>query len=528
MTNPTVPMEMPRIELATRPLRVTFFEDRAEVVRTARAQLPAGTVTISLQGVTPLVDDQSVQPVVTGPAKLLSAQVTRRTYEAPAGSDSELRDSESDQKRAQSRRALGERSLEVAQVHEGRTAALLLTWIVALGRVPRGATTGLGSWRTALGQLLAAQEQALDRLSAAQRELADSKLDEKRAQLRYHAARRLRPRRESTLDLQVEVPAPAELTIEVTYLTPCALWRPEHLARLTTNPDGTHSLQLTTSAVVWQRCGEDWSSIQCLFSTARPAQHAAPPLLSEDQLRLRRKTDAERRTIIVEAREQSIAVAGLGRGSQKVEEMPGVDDGGEPLHFEATRPVTIQSTGHPHRIEIAQVTMPAQVERVVFPERSMAAHLRATATLVGTRPLLAGPVVLSRGSELCGRGRIQFVGRGEPFELGFGPDDGLRVRRQTSEEREQATLTGTQRIARTIKLFVSNLSGTARKLTVSERVPVSEIREVEVHVDRTSGMRWDGKDGFAHFDLDLPARATRELLLCYHIEAPSRVQLPPL
>ena len=64
--------------------------------------------------------------------------------------------------------------------------------------------------------------------------------------------------------------------------------------------------------------------------------------------------------------------------------------------------------------------------------------------------------------------------------------------------------------------------------TVSERVPVSEIREVEVHVDRGSGMRWDGKDGFAHFDLDLPARATRELLLCYHIEAPSRVQLPPL
>jgi hypothetical protein len=135
---------MQRIELATRPLRVTFFEDRAEVVRTARAQLPAGTVTISLQGVTPLVDDQSVQPVITGPAKLLSSQVTRKTYEAPAGSDSELRDSESDQKRAQSRRALGERSLEVAQVHEGRTAALLLAWIVALGRVPRGATTGLG------------------------------------------------------------------------------------------------------------------------------------------------------------------------------------------------------------------------------------------------------------------------------------------------------------------------------------------------------------------------------------------------
>jgi len=523
-----LPTEAPRIELDTRPLRVTFFEDRAEVVRSAHATLPAGTITVSLRGVTPLIDDQSVQPLLQGHAKLLSSQVTRRSHEAPTGSESELRDSETDQKKAQSRRILAERALEVAQVHEGRSAALILAWIVALGRVPRGAATGLGSWRSALMQLLTAQEQALDRLSLAQREVAESKLDEKRAQQRYQAARRLRPRRESTLDLQIEVPAKTEISLDVTYITPCALWRPEHLARLTSNPDGTSSLQIVTSAVAWQRTGEEWANVSCRFSTARPAQHASPPLLSEDQLRLRRKSDAERRAIVVEAREQSIAVAGLGRGTQKVEEMPGVDDGGEPLIFESSRPVTLLSTGHPQRIEIAQVSMPAQVERVAFPERSMAAHLRATATLTGSRPLLAGPIVLSRGSELCGRGRVNFIGRGEPFELGFGPDDGLRVRRQVSEEREQAALTGTQRIARTVKLFVSNLGGSTRKLLVSERVPVSEIREVEISVERTSGMRWDGKDGFAHFDLELPGRATRELLLSYHIEAPSRVQLPPI
>lgn len=527
MTNGSQQTEVQRIELDTRPLRVTLFEDRAEVVRQAKAQLPTGTVMVSLRGITPLVDDQSVQPMLSGTVKLLSSQVTRRSHEAPTGSETELSESETDQKQASARRVAAERALEVAQVHEGRTSALLLAWIVALGRVPQGAATGLAGWRAALTQLLSAQTGALDQLSAAQKEILAAKQDEKRAQLRYQAARRLRPRRESTIDLQVEVPQTTVVTIEVTYITPCALWRPEHLARLSQNPDGTAVLQVVTSAVVWQRCGEEWNGVVCRFSTARPAQHASPPLLSEDQLRLRRKTDAERRTIIVEAREQSIAVAGLGRGSQKVEEMPGVDDGGEPLTFEASRPVQILSTGQPVRIEIAQVTMPAQVERVVFPERGMAAHLRATATLSGPRPLLAGPVVLLRGSELCGRGRTNFVGRGEPFELGFGPDDGIRVRRQTSEEREQAAITGTQRIARTVKLFVSNLSGRSRKLTITERVPVSEIREVEISVEKTSGMRWDGKDGFAHFDVEVPGRATKELLLSYHIEAPSRVQLPP-
>lgn len=528
MTNQSPTKEGQRIELDTRPLRVTFFEDRAEVVRAAQATVPAGTVLISLRGVTPLVDDQSVLPLVNGAAKLLSTQVTRRSHEVTVGSDSELRESEHDQKKAMARRVLAERALEVAQVHEGRCAALILAWVIALGRVPRGAATELSGWRIALGQLLDSQEQALDGLYAAQKELYDARLDEKRAQLRYQAARRLRPRRESTVDLQLEVPSPTEISLEVTYIAPCALWRPEHLARLSTHTDGTHILTIVTSAVVWQRTGEDWTGIAARFSTARPAQHASPPLLSEDQLRLRRKTDAERRTVIVEAREQSIAVAGIGRGSQNVEEMPGVDDGGEPLTFDPIRPVTLLSTGQPSRIEISQISVAAQVERVVFPERGMAAHLRATATLTGARPLLAGPVVLSRGTELCGRGRTGFVGRGEPFELGFGPDDGLRVRRQVSEEREQAALTGTQRISRTVKLFVSNLSGSSRKLLVTERVPTSEIREVEISVDRTSGMRWDGKDGFAHFDVELPGRATRELLLTYRIEAPSRVQLPAI
>jgi hypothetical protein len=89
----------------------------------------------------------------------------------------------------------------------------LLAWIVALGRVPQGAATGLAGWRAALTQLLSAQTGALDQLSAAQKEILAAKQDEKRAQLRYQAARRLRPRRESTIDLQVEVPQTTVVTV---------------------------------------------------------------------------------------------------------------------------------------------------------------------------------------------------------------------------------------------------------------------------------------------------------------------------
>ena len=57
---------------------------------------------------------------------------------------------------------------------------------------------------------------------------------------------------------------------------------------------------------------------------------------------------------------------------------------------------------------------------------------------------------------------------------------------------------------------------------------MSEIRDVEVTLLQSTGVHFDSKDGFAKFPLELPARATRELMLVYRIEAPARVVLPSL
>ncbi len=238
-------------------------------------------------------------------------------------------------------------------------------------------------------------------------------------------------------------------------------------------------------------------------------------------LSLQRKTD---KTITVEAREQTIALDGLARGARQVDEMPGVDDGGEPLAFDAARPVTIPSDGHLVRVELGERRFACSVDLVAFPELSAAPHVRATATLTGAHPLLAGPVSLARGASIVGRGKVGFVAPGEPFELGFGIDDGVRVRRRVDEKRD-TSLTGSQRIARSVHIYVSNLGQDSRKLQVIERVPVSEIAEVEIKVTAPGGAKIEGKDGFARFDVDLAAGATRSLELGYRIEASGKVQL---
>jgi len=498
---------------------VTFFEDRAEVVRRAHAQVPAGASWVAIAGVGVAADDASLVARVAGDVRVLTTKLVRRVRQVPAASAAELAAIEADFRKARARRQAAERTVERAAAAERRTAHLPEEWARGIGRVPHGGSLEAARWKLAHAEVGMSLAAALDETAAAAAELDAARLDEARAQVRYDQGRAMAPRFEAHACVQLDAPAGGAFEIELSYRTPLALWRPEHVARLTN--DGKPSIELRTAAVVWQRTGEDWEGVRCRFSTARPAQAATPPLLTDDVLRLQRRAD---RTVHVEGRDVVVATAGSPRGGRAVDEMPGVDDGGQPLVYEATRPVTIPSDGQPFRVDIDERRLACTAELVVFPELAPVAYHRATATLTGSRPLLAGPVRVARGASMVGRGRTGFVGEGEPFELGFGADDGVRVRRRVDEKRETG-VTGTLKLTRTVHLYLSNLGGASRRVTVIERVPVSELEEVTVKVVQGGGAILDEKDGFARFEIDLAGGATQELTLGYRVEAKSNVRL---
>ncbi|HEU4406729.1 MAG TPA: DUF4139 domain-containing protein [Polyangiaceae bacterium] len=519
--------------LASRAARVTLFEDRAEVVRAARAALQAGAQWVALGGASPFVDDDTVQArVLSERARVLAARVRRIVHHEPREGREAVERLEREALAAREAEGAARQDAARARSEEARLRRLLTDWARCVAEVPRGLREGeaRGRWREsyralerALAAALARASEARARALAAERALAH-------AEARLAEAQATQPRHEALLEVQLEADGAHVADLEITYRTPCALWRPEHLARLHAHGElgrGEATLEIVTYAVAWQRTGEDWDGVQARFSTARPARAASPPPVTDDLLRSRKKSDDERRSVVVEARDQAVAVAGLERGARAVAEMPGVDDGGEPLAYEPRAPVTLASDGRPFRVEIGRVTLPARVERVALPERAEIAHLRATATLTQGGPLLAGPVRLARGAGMVGRTATAFVGRGEPFELGFGADDAVRVRRRVEEARDTVSIIGTQVLRRTVRVFLSNLAGAPRSVEVTERFPVSEIADVEVVGVRASeGVRLDRRDGFARKTVELPAHGVAEIALAYELRAGPKVRLP--
>jgi hypothetical protein len=102
----------------------------------------------------------------------------------------------------------------------------------------------------------------------------------------------------------------------------------------------------------------------------------------------------------------------------------------------------------------------------------------------------------------------------------------VRVRRSQDEERSTTPVTGTQKLSRTVKIFLSNLSGDKKRTLVTERVPVSEIEDVEVELTNAGGWTHSRADGLARMTVTLAPRETKTVVLAYEIRAASRVQMP--
>jgi uncharacterized protein (TIGR02231 family) len=523
------PMQV--ISRATRAERVTMFEDRAEVVRRAVLTVQAGVRTETFVGVSLLVDDGTVQAkVLKGSARILSTRVLRRMHFEKTLGREEIEALERAEREARERMSAADQAIERAQRTLQQHYQLTDQWIksVALGPQNGSEPKVIDSYRDAWRAIDAAAHGTLVELEKARAKRAQAEQDFKLADHKHREGLIESPRYDAVVEVEVDAKEAGEIDIELCYRLPCALWRPEHLARLVLDKPESKAgkIEIVTYAVAWQSTGEEWNNVEVRFSTARPAKEASPPLLTDDVLSSRKKTDEERRNVVIAAREQTIDMAGLDRGAREVAEMPGVDDGGEPLNYAGKDRVSIPSNGRPFRVEIGRTNVDADVARVLMATRSPAAHVRATATLVGSGPLLAGPVRLARGSSMVGRAKIDFVGKGEPFELGFGPDDGIRVRRMEDDERDTQALTGSQRIKRKVSLFLSNLSGSPRSVLVNERVPVSEIDEVEIQMIDAGPFKLDAKDGFLRTTLEVAARATKMMSFSYEVRAGSKVVLP--
>ncbi len=459
---------------------VTVLEDRAMVTRSGPVELVAGLMRLGVEGVSPTIVDKtlSVRVAQGAGARVVQARIARQPVttvhaqqERVAALLRSARERAREVEAAQRADALAEDRAQALEAAEALHLAELAEDI-ALGSDPSPRMATLESLR---GRIAAAAAHKVD-TSRAWHDAQQAQRDAQRSVLEASGSVRTLAGR---LQLQLHADAAGSAVVTVRYVVAGALWRPGHVA--TMHEDGR--VELEAQACVWQATGEDWSEVTLRFSTERPSLGTRPPELQTDRLSLRPKSEA----VQVQARDQVIATTGEGANPVR-DEMPGVDDGGEPLSLQGEGPRTVVCSGRPHRVPLFSFECEAQRQLVCRPEKVEAVLLRTVLEHRGAHPLLAGPVELRRHGGFVGRTSTMFVAAGERFELGWGPEPDLRVHRKVEfGEHKRKPLSSWTRKPRTVTVTLSNLGPDPLSVELQERVMVSEIDKVEVELGPLDG-----------------------------------------
>jgi uncharacterized protein (TIGR02231 family) len=298
------------------------------------------------------------------------------------------------------------------------------------------------------------------------------------------------------------------------------VWRPAY--RATLHPE---AIAVESFGVVWQSTGEAWDEVALSFSTARPTLGTQPPSLAEDVLHSRPKADHEKKVVEVSVREEVIQSTGEG-GTRPSAELPGVDDGGEARLLAAPGRASSPSDGQPHRVPLSTFTAKAALEWLCVPSVSPRINLVARFANQAPHVLLAGPVDLVRNGGFTGRGRVDFAAPGETVALAFGSEDGARAVREVQSTTEEARLTGRRTTRYAVSTWLVNASAAPLEVTVEERIPVSEVKDVEIRViDKETSPRPASvsDEGIARFVAQVPANGRKELVFKWELSAASRV-----
>jgi uncharacterized protein (TIGR02231 family) len=501
-------------------VEVTVLEDRAQIRR--RAMVPvAGSTRLVIDGVAPALVDKSLLVTAGGGARVVSATCERYlapwVEDRPGGSVGGALAVELEAERKQLVRRIVDDE-RAAVLAESEAAAVLELTKAALAELSDAAAWGDPD--AGAGERLAVLD-ARERAARQRAAVLAGQLGERRQELARLDRRivdvRDRVGREAArvvIDLAATAAADVELAIE--YVVPGAAWRPYHRARL---EPATGALVLRTDACVWQSTGEDWTAATLIFSTERPSLGVEPPDLYDDVLAVRRRPDQ----VVVETRDQDVDSVGLGRGAQP-QEVPGIDDGGLGTRLRGAAPATIAANGRPYRVLLVERTMTAAVELVAMPERGLAAHLRAVATNPGPSPILAGPVDLVLATGYVGRGVLGFIASGEKIELGFGPDAEIRMHREPERTSEEGgLLSGWNQTRVRIAVRISNLGDAAKRIEVTERVPISEVEQVKVEIGAPDAWTLEDDDGRREAITVITARTVDDKgMMTWVVELPPR------
>lgn len=331
----------------------------------------------------------------------------------------------------------------------------------------------------------------------------------------------------SVLTMAVQTPTEGATSLEVTTYTDNASWQPVYDLRLSRGD--TPTLAVERSVTVSQASGEDWTDVDLILSTARPADQSAPsdlfPWLRRIEDPALEKLRRESFDQVAPAPAMSVVRGGMIAEAEPVMETAQIEMMGATVTYRYGSAVDIRDGVEALRLRLDTVEMAPELRAVAVPSRDQTAFLTAEVTNSTNEIILPGEAVLYVDGALVGGWNLPLIATGDSVDMGFGPIDGIRLTRTVPErsQGDRGVISRSNRIDEVALIKVENLTGEDWPLRVIDQVPYSEQEDLTITYTATppvSEANLDGRRGVLAWDFDLDAGNSREIRLQHSIDWP--------
>ncbi|MEI6209928.1 MAG: DUF4139 domain-containing protein [Desulfuromonadales bacterium] len=487
--------DLKRIAVSARITSVTVYADRALTTRTTTLSLKPGSYLIAFEGLPTLIQDDSVRVGGKGnaAATIVGLEVKRSFLEQSG----EKRVKELDEEI----RGLDRRSgaLDAKKIGLTSQKAFLESIRVAWGdRISKELAIG----RPTSAELLDASSFVGAGVTKIEEQTRDIEIEKKSIKDKIDALRRQkdestgsRRKENKKVEVLVEIIREGNLTLDLTAVIGQAAWEPSYDVRL--SPD-VSTAELTFRAMVRQQTGEDWDNIDLTLSTARPATGGAPPELYPWHISFFRPQPPMQAEMVMAApapapvRAKKAKMMSAKSDDAIAEEMPAdfvtaqISDEHSSVAFHITRPLDIPSDGTQHGTVVAMELLPVSMEYMALPKLAPYVFLKSEILNKATYPLLPGKVNTFTGNTYTGSSQLKKVAAGEKFDLFFGTDDQVTVKREELKQHKEAGMFSKNRVSYRYRIELANFRKEPVTVTLRDQLPVAGNEEIKVSLDEPS------------------------------------------
>ncbi len=523
--------ELKQIVAPSKITAVTVYADRALTSRSATMPLKTGSYLISFKNLPVLIQDDSIRVEGKGSAKatIVGLEI-KRVFLEQSG---EKRVNELDEEI----RGLEKRSGALDARKTGLTSqkAFLESIRVAWGdriskelAIGRPTSAELSDAASFVSTSVTKVEELI-READAEKKIIKDKIDALHRQ-RDESTGSLR-KEAKTVEVVVEITREGNLTLDLATVIGQAGWQPSYDVRLAAD---TKTAQLTFRAMLRQQTGEDWKNIDLTLSTARPATGGAPPELYPWHISFFRPQPPMAAPMMMSSRmpESAKKSARMKAESFKSddsfeEEAPASFATAQPseehssVSFHIPRPLDIPSDGTQHGTVVAIEQLPVSIEFLAIPKLSPYVFLKSEIINRAAYQLLPGKVNTFSGNTYIGSSQLKKVAAGEKFDLFFGTDDQITVKREELKQQKEAGILSKNRVSYRYSIELNNFRKEPLTITLRDQVPVPADEEIKVSLDEPSVKPDEVKsDGTVTWKTPLKAGEKKELTFGIVVEYP--------